>query len=162
GGARKFALLPELPGRLPAGSAPVADRGHGAHALPETPERFSVEGHPASPVKSVAFSPDGRSGLLGYDSGTAILWDLETGQPVRSSGGGGHSVVWGGFGRDGLRVVTRGDGGAAGEVFLWSVADGKCLLYLPGHASRGQAVFGPDGRTVLTTVGKKAVLWDAA
>jgi len=102
------------------------------------------------------FSPDGRRLLLDsrYDK---ELWNAETGKKVATLAA--HHAE---FSADGSRVVTVPNGEDA-KLKLWEAATGKELLTLRGHTgSVYSAVFGPNGKSVLTaSEDKTAKLWDA-
>jgi WD40 repeat protein len=100
-------------------------------------------------VNGVAFSADGRRIASTNGAGeTAKVWDVTTGRQIgptlRHQG-----VVWGvAFHPAGeLLVVRSNDPGAN----LWHWQTGTNLsIYMPHPAGVGDAVFSPDGRTLLT------------
>jgi WD40 repeat protein/tRNA A-37 threonylcarbamoyl transferase component Bud32 len=104
---------------------------------------------PNSTPSFVAFSPDGRilaSGDDGSTSKTANLWDVASGQVVRTLGGHGNGVYSAAFSSDG-HTFASGDG--EGTVRLWNLATGKLLYTMPVHSSNvSSIVFSPDGRTL--------------
>lgn len=124
-------------------------------------------------LKSVAFSPDGRtvaSGGVGCvappcDAARAVgrrarLWDAASGDVIRDFPH--RSTVWSvAFSPDGRRLATA-DGN--GEARIWSTADGSELVRpfgTPGFSMRS-IVFSPDG-SLLATAGtdKTAAIRDA-
>jgi WD40 repeat protein len=70
----------------------------------------------------VAFSPDGRLLASGSDDQTVKLWDVETGQEVRTLRGHNGGVWSVAFSPDG-RLLASGSGD--GTVKLWDVATGQ-------------------------------------
>ena len=124
-----------------------------------------------APVKCVAVHPRGDLLAAGYNDGSLVLWDLETGQPVRrltghgssvdrcSSGNEGvHSVAWGG---DGARLASGGDDGT---VRVWDVAAGCELHRLKAPGSKVWSVaWAGDGERLASGESDRTVrVWDAA
>jgi WD40 repeat protein len=66
-------------------------------------------GH-ADPVTSVAFSPDGRLVLTGSEDRTAKLWDIETGEELRTFAGHTKEITSVAFSPDGREVLTARTG----------------------------------------------------
>ena len=93
---------------------------------------------------SVAFSPDGRQLASGSWDTTVRLWDVETGQPVRTLAG--HTWwMWSvAFAPDG-RLLASGAGD--GTICLWDVETGQPVRTLAGHTFLVSGVaFAPNGR----------------
>lgn len=101
-----------------------------------------------APVNSVAFSPDGKYLLSGGRDHVARLWEVASGQLVRTFVG--HTFwIWGvGFSPDGKTVLTASQDRTAR---LWDASTGKQLRLFPGHANAAvaSAIFAPDGRSVV-------------
>src|SRR5262249_1841303 len=114
------------------------------------------------PAWAVAFSPDGKTVLMGSGDGTARLWSVADGTPLGQPWKHGQVRICAvAFSPDGKIVVTRsGDGTAR----LWSVADGTPLGQPLKHRGSVEAVaFSPDGKTVLMGSGDgTARLWSVA
>lgn len=118
---------------------------------------------------NVAFSPDGRllaTGLFGL-----TLWDVETGQPLRSMKVGDCCVNNLAFSPDG-RIVAAG--GCNSDVSLYEVKTGlllRTLVWDGYRPSRGEyqstdryayAAFSPDGAIIALAVQDgNVILWDA-
>jgi WD40 repeat protein len=96
------------------------------------------------PVSSVAFSPDGRLLASGSDDQTVILWDVRTGERVRTLTGHTGPVRSVAFSPDGRLLAS---GSEDQTVILWDVGTGERVRTLTGHTGPVRSVaFSPDGR----------------
>ena len=73
---------------------------------------LTLYGH-RGPVRSVAFSPDGRFILTASDDRTARVWDVKTGREVSVLRGHRKGLLSAAFSPDGSHMVTSGDDGTA-------------------------------------------------
>jgi len=111
-------------------------------------------------VISVALSGDGRLALSGTDDHLLRLWDVSTGQCVRTMSGhtsydlSVHCDTAGRLGASGSRDST---------VRLWDLNGGSCTRTLTGHRLTVHSVrLSEDGRRVLSGAQDSTVrLWDA-
>jgi hypothetical protein len=119
-------------------------------------EKNHFQGH-QSPVRSVAFAPDGKSLLTGSWDKTAKLWSID-GKLLQTFQGHQDYVYSVAFAPDGKSLLT---GSGDGTAKLWGI-DGKLLQTFRGHQSFVTSVaFAPDGKSLLTGSGDKtAKLWD--
>lgn len=121
----------------------------------------------------MALSPDGTKLATGgrNDDGTsdARLWDVTTGQLIRSFTGYREPVMSIAFSPDGMRVVT-GSGWSDGSdrtVRFWDVSTGTAIRTLTHTGGVFSVAFSPDGKRLLAGAGGKvpesntAKLWDA-
>ena len=144
------------------------------------PPRFGVcaSAGPASmaAVRAVAFSPEGRSVVSGGDKPesdrdyTLKLWNVFTGELVRTFEGQRNDVMSVAFSPDGRTVLSGGIDESGNSLKLWDVATGRLLRTFKSRSSDLRSVaFSPDGRTVLSGGGNEEnapdfalKLWDVA
>ncbi|MGY8650283.1 MAG: c-type cytochrome domain-containing protein [Verrucomicrobiia bacterium] len=120
-------------------------------------------GH-AGKVNAIAFSPDENflvvaTGVTGL-RGEAVLWNLKTGQRVRTFGEGHRDTLYGAvFSPKGDVLATAGYDRL---IQLWNVNAGKRLRTLEGHNGAVHGIaFSPDGSVLASAGGDSAVkLWN--
>jgi hypothetical protein len=112
-------------------------------------------------INSVAFAPDGRTALSGSDNKKLKLWDLSSGQEIRTFTGHSGNVTSVAFAPDGRTALS---GSLDTTVKLWEVATGREILTFVGHAGSVYTVaFAPDGRTALSGSNHSEIkLWDVS
>ena len=81
-------------------------------------------------MNSVAFSPDGLTALSGSDDKTLVLWDVETGQPIRIFEGHTNWVNIVVFSPDGQRALS---GSNDDTLIMWDVSTGEPLHIFAEH-----------------------------
>ncbi len=111
---------------------------------------------------AIGLSPDGQTMVAaGWSSGLK-LWDVDSGQEIRTLGDmmlGANRVIWS---PDGATLAFAGVHG--GEIQLWNAADGRLVQTLSGHKdSVNGFAFSPDGRLLATASRDVTVrVWDWA
>lgn len=126
-----------------------------------TQQRTEPAFGPASHVRCVAGSPDGKLIVSASDEAFLCLWDAATHEPLHVFLGHKaiiRSVV---FSPDSALVVSGSDDGT---VKIWSVTERRLLATLTGHESGVCSIaISPDGKT-LASGGKDSTarLWDAS
>jgi len=117
-------------------------------------------GH-SSVILSVAFSPDGKYVVTGSADNTTKLWDVETGNEIRTFSGHAGDVRSVGFSPDGGFIITGSNDKSAR---MWDVLTGEEFWRLEWHNNYVTSVsFSPDGKKIVTgSKDKTAILWDVA
>jgi WD40 repeat protein/serine/threonine protein kinase len=111
------------------------------------------------PVRSVAFSRDGRILASAGNDGTVKIWDAATGRELRTLTGHTGAVLSVAFSPDGRMLASASQDG---NVKLWDPAAGRELHTLKGHTGHvTSVVFSPDGKT-LASASYNVKLWDPA
>ncbi len=123
----------------------------------KTPQSLSRD--EASPVLSIACSPDGTTLASAHQDKTVRLRDTRTGEVRRILGGEDAEVSCVAFSPDGKTLAI---GSCDNTVKLWQVAGDDEPTCLAGHTDWVLAVaFAPDGKTVASGGSDKTVrLWD--
>ncbi len=135
---REEAVRAEEPTRWPTGEQP---------ALVEV---APFRGHDGAAEIAVV-SPDGRRILSGSNDQTMILWNRETGQPIRRFKAHTDRVNAVAISPDGRRALS---GGADKVVRLWDLESGDPIHEFRGHTEWVFSVaFSPDGRRAYSTSG---------
>ena len=121
---------------------------------------FTLKGH-TDVVKSVAFSPDGKYIASGSDDNTIKLWDVATGECVKTFEVHTNYVYSVAFSPDGKYIAS---GSSDDTIKLWDVAIGECVNTFEGHTDAVISVaFSPDGKYIASgSVDKTIKLWDVA
>src|SRR5207253_5737611 len=118
-------------------------------------EKLTLREH-QGPVRSVAFTPDGKLLLSGSFDGTVKVWDAATMKMERSFGAHEEGVQCLAISPDGSTVATsdRPLRDQAGKILLWDIASGKQTAALAGPTSCVLALaYSPDGNTLASVGG---------
>ena len=131
-----------------------------ALAQPDHGVLLAGQGH--NPLRSVAFSPDGKTLATAGAGGTAGLWDIQARRLINTHGIFRTTAYSVAFTADGKTLAT---GETHGQTRLWDLATGR-QVGAPLSGGLGQVdsvAFGPGGR-FLATAGADGMarLWDVA
>ena len=121
----------------------------------------TLHGH-TNEVRSVTFSPDGRTLASGSWDNTIKLWDTASGQVIRTLRGHTTTIYSVAFSPDGLTLATAS---WDATIKLWDVMSGQLLRTIQSQTGGVSSVaFSPDGRILASGGGNNDTisLWDAS
>jgi hypothetical protein len=118
------------------------------------------EGHTRY-IRSVNFSPDGRTIASGSDDNTIRLWDVSTGREIKRFAEYTGDINSVNFSPDGRTIASGSDDQT---IRLWDVSTGREIKRFEGHTNLIRSVnFSPDGRTIASGSSDKTIrLWDVS
>ena len=110
-------------------------------------------------VNAVAYSPDERMAISGGRDNSLILWDLDTGEQIRTFTGHTDWIYDVAFSPDGRYVVSASQDRT---LILWDVETGEMVRQFEGHDDTVTSVaFSPDGSQILSgSYDGTLILWD--
>jgi WD40 repeat protein len=113
-------------------------------------------------INSAKFSPDGRRVVTTSDDATVKIWDVKTGNVLRSLEGHYGAVMDANYSTSGKYIVTNG--GRDKTARIYDATMGAVIDSLQHHTAYiTTAIFSPDEKTVLTSsFDKTAKIWDIA
>lgn len=119
----------------------------GVSAVSRGADPVTLGGH-TDFVRTLQFSPDGRTLASGADDHAVRLWDAVTGKHKSTLTGHKTWQIWAmSFSDDGRTLATMN--GLGSECFLWDVASGKKLVAFDNEQGWSPSlVFSPDGKTL--------------
>ncbi|MBD3191243.1 MAG: DUF4062 domain-containing protein [Candidatus Heimdallarchaeota archaeon] len=132
-----------------------------------TPQSKSKISPPKSynPVSACAFSPDGTKVISGAKDGTLKLWNVQTGEELRTLKGHTSNITACTFSKDGTKVLSTSSKIFGNESILkiWNVKTGEELGTIEGHnGSITACVFSLEDSKILSASSDKTLkLWDA-
>jgi WD40 repeat protein len=149
----------QTPAELATALGQLSRAGH--YTAPPRPaplrELRRLEGHDDG-IWSVAFAPDGKTLLSGGKDRTLRLWDVDSGQLVRTLAFTPHEARSVAFSLDGnLALAATGIG-----VRIYDLSDGQETARFAGHTNTVKTLaVSPNGRRVLSAGDDRMVcLWD--
>ncbi len=118
----------------------------------------TLKGH-TDMVRSLAFSPDGKTLVSGSEDDTLRIWNTNTGRMLRKLSGHSNEVKSVTFSRDGKIIASAGKDAT---VRLWDAESGRFLPTLRGHYWEINSVaISKDGKTVASADKHGTILlWD--
>jgi len=122
--------------------------------------RQLLTGHEGA-VQDVVISPDGKTALSASEDGTMRLWDLASGETLRTFTGHNAAVKSVDMSPDGKTALSA----SADETLrLWDLASGEILRTLTDHSAPiNRVLISPDGKTALSAADDHLlILWDVA
>ncbi|MDV2997331.1 MAG: Tol-Pal system protein TolB [Chroococcidiopsis sp. SAG 2025] len=123
--------------------------------------RLGGQGNFVRSVRSVAYSPDGKTIASGSRDNTIKLWDVARGNQITTLSGHGGSVTSLAYSPDGKTIAS---GSVDNTIKLWDVARGNQITTLSGHGgSVTSLAYSPDGKTIASGSRDNTIkLWDVA
>jgi WD40 repeat protein len=107
-------------------------------------------GHSSS-VNAVAISPDGKILASGSRDKTIKLWNLVTGEQIRTFTGYSNSVYSVAISPDGKTLASGSDDKT---IKLWNLATGEKIRTFTGHSEKVWSIaISPDGKTLASGSG---------
>jgi WD40 repeat protein len=110
-------------------------------------------------VIAIAMAPDGRHAVLGTVDQTLTVWDLRTGQLLRTSAGHKGRVNALTVAPDGLSIISAS---TDRTLKIWEFSTGREVRTLTGHEGPVNAVaITPDGIHAVSVAGDRTIrLWE--
>jgi RNA polymerase sigma factor (sigma-70 family) len=114
--------------------------------------------HGEGELRTIAFSPDGRTVAGGGDYGWARIWDVETGKEQRKFPKAGYRVQSVAFAPDGrtLAIASASSTGDAIRIYDLSTGDERVRINRSAICLR----FSPDGKVLTGAVSGTIHQWD--
>ncbi|MBZ5620423.1 MAG: NACHT domain-containing protein [Acidobacteriia bacterium] len=110
-------------------------------------------------VFGCAWSPDGRRVLSATEDKTLKIWDVASGDCLRTLVGHSSYVSGCAWSPDGRRVLSAS---RDKTLRIWDADSGDCQLTLSGHFYVCGCAWSPDSRRVLSASGNNTLrIWDA-
>src|SRR5262249_18159004 len=108
---------------------------------------------------NVAFSPDGKRIAIGAKGYTVVIWDVESGQELKTLRGHTGDVSTVAFSPDGRWVASAGEDST---VKVWDSHTGKIIRSFRGHTGLVTSLaFTLDGRSLISGSRDRTVkIWD--
>jgi WD40 repeat protein len=108
-------------------------------------------------LSTVSFSPDGRRVVTASWDETARIWDVASGKQLKVFEGHSDIVNSAAFSPDAQYVLTASSDKTAR---IWNSETGEQIMVLAHDRGVGFAAFSPDGKRIVTKVGRGGQIWD--
>ncbi|WP_019503871.1 AAA-like domain-containing protein [Pleurocapsa sp. PCC 7319] len=121
-----------------------------------------LRGHESkSSIKSISYSPDGKTIASASADKTIRIWDVTTGNILQVLNGHDRSVTSISYSPDGKTIASAS---ADKTIRIWDVTTGNILQVLTGHEnSINNVTYSPDGKTITSASTDKTIrIWDVA
>ncbi|NEU81208.1 ribosome assembly protein 4, partial [Nostoc sp. UIC10630] len=103
----------------------------------------TLEGH-SSAVNSIAYSPNGKQLASASDDNTIKIWDVSSGQLLKSLTGHSDEVWSVAYSLNGQQLASAS---RDKTIKIWDVSSGKLLKFLTGHSNAVNSVaYSPNGQ----------------
>ena len=111
----------------------------------------------AEKMTQITWSPDGTLLVSGSQDGSIAIWDVESGELVRTLNGHTKTVTTLAWSPDGTLLAS---GSQDGCIRIWDVTKGETLMVIVGQKKIQFVSWSPDGtRLCSLTAEKKLQVW---
>ena len=112
-------------------------------------------------INSATFSPDGRYVLTASNDQCIRVWDVATGEMIRTLEGHTDEIFFATFSADGSRIVSAS---YDDTIRIWNAVTGETIHVIAGHTDTILSVlFSPDARYIVSASTDETVrVWDAS
>jgi WD40 repeat protein len=132
--------------------------GEASTEVPFSPQLVKTLNANVGPIWSTAFSPDGKTLIMGIDDGTIKVWDVVNGR-LKATVHAHNGPIWSvAYTQTGDYFASSSDDGTAK---IWDAATNKETASFPHHSAVRPLAFSPDGSRLVTgTRNGKILIWD--
>ena len=125
-------------------------------AAPARPELVLQTGH-TGPITAIVISPDGRFVVSGSEDARLKIWDVASGNVLRTLTGHTKPVLTAAISSDGRLIAS---GGEDDTVRVWNVVTGD-MRVVGSHSAPVRAVaFSADSRQLISVAAPQLKVWD--